>query len=109
MKNYVQEGEVLELTAPYARLSGEGALIGAIFGVPVVDVAAGARASFGLTGVYDLKKTSAQAWTEGQKIYWDNTAKETTSTVGANVLIGIAAEVAVNPSAVGRVRLNGTA
>jgi predicted RecA/RadA family phage recombinase len=40
-------------------------------------------------------------------IYWDNTAKECTTTVGSNKLIGTAALAATNPSSTGTVRLNG--
>lgn len=105
-KNFIQEGDVLELTAPYARNSGQGALIGALFGVAQCNVDNGGRASFATCGVWELDKNSAEAWTEGQKIYWDNTNKRCTVTVGSNTLIGCASEVAANPSAVGRVRLN---
>ena len=64
-----------------------------------------------LTGVYDLPKTASQAWTVGAKVYWDNTAKACTTTVGSNTLIGIAV-LAVGGGAgetTGRVRLNGAA
>jgi len=107
-KNFKQDGDVLTLTAPYARNSGQGALIGALFAVALVDVANGAQASFATEGVWELNKTSAQAWTEGAKIYWDNTAKECTTTVGSNTLIGCAVAAAVNPSSVGLVLLNST-
>ena len=33
MKNYVQPGNTITLTAPYAVVSGEGLLVGSIFGV----------------------------------------------------------------------------
>jgi len=33
MKNYVQPGNTITLTAPYAVASGDGLLVGAIFGV----------------------------------------------------------------------------
>ena len=33
MKNYVQPGNIITLTAPYAVASGDGLLVGAIFGV----------------------------------------------------------------------------
>lgn len=38
MKNYVQEGEVITLIAPYARLAGEGAKVANIFGVAINDM-----------------------------------------------------------------------
>lgn len=111
MKNFIDSGETPTLAAPYDRLSGEGALIGSLFGVAVKDVLSGADGVFCTEGVFTLKKTSAQAWTVGVKLYWDNTAKEVTTAAaaGANMLIGVALEVAANPSSTGVVRLNGTA
>lgn len=105
-KNFISEGCVLNLPAPYAVSSGSGALIGSIFGVATVDLANGVSGSFALEGVWALKKTSAQAWTVGAKVYWDNTAKEVTTTATSNTLIGVAVEAAANPSSTGKVRLN---
>jgi len=109
MKNYMGEGATITLAAPYARLSGEGALVGAIFGIAAVDVANGIEAEFKTTGVFDLPKPGSQAWTVGAAVYWDNTAKNVTTTVGTNVKIGVAV-LAVGSGAgetTGRVRLNG--
>lgn len=108
MKNYIQEGDSLVLTAPYARAAGEGALIGTLFGVALTSVASGVRSTFTTRGVFELNKKSAEAWTEGAKIYWDNTARECTTVSTSNTLIGCAVEAAANPSATGIVRLNGT-
>lgn len=105
-KNYIQPGDVLELTAPYQRNAGQGALIGALFCIAMVDVANGARCSWATCDVWTLEKNSAEAWTEGQKIYWDNTNKRCTSTASGNTLIGVATAVAANPSSTGIVRLN---
>lgn len=105
MKNFIQEGDILNLPAPYAVSSGDGALIGSIFGVATVTLANGVSGSFAREGVFALKKTSAQAWTVGAKIYWDNTAKECTTTSTSNTLIGTAVEAAANPSATGKVLL----
>lgn len=106
MKNFIQTGDTLTLTAPYARLSGQGMLVGSIFGVATADVASGADVEARLAGVVDLAKVSAQAWTQGALIYWDDTAKNCTTTSSTNKLIGVAAAAAANPSATGRVRLN---
>lgn len=108
MKNYVQKGEVLTLVAPYAVVSGGGLLVGSIFAVASGDAANGAPVEGVTCGVFDLPKTSAQAWTVGAKVYWDNTNKVATTTVTSNTLIGVAVADAANPSAIGRVRLNGT-
>lgn len=60
-----------------------------------------------MRGVFDLPKTSAQAWTVGAKIYWDSANGLATTTASGNSLIGTALAAAANPSATGRVRLNG--
>lgn len=108
MKNFVQRGDVLSLTAPYAVAAGAGLLVGSLFAVATSAADNGAAVEGALTGVYDLAKVSAQAWTAGAKIYWDDTAKNCTTTSSGNTLIGVAALAAANPSATGRVRLNGT-
>lgn len=106
MKNYIQKGDVLTLTAPYARSSGQGALIGSIFGVATNDVENGAEGEFAVEGVIELAKTSAEAWDQGDLVYWDDTNKVCTSVSTSNKLIGVAVAAAANPSATGIVRLN---
>lgn len=108
MKNYVQPGNTITLTAPYDVASGDGLLVGAIFGVATGAAANGESIEAALVGVFDLKKVGSQAWAVGDKIYWDNTAKETTKTVASNTLIGAAIEAVGNGAGetVGRVRLN---
>ena len=108
MKTYVQPGNTITLTAPYAVASGDGLLVGSIFGVASGTAALGETVEAALTGVYDLKKVASQAWAAGDKVYWDNTAKEATKTTTSNTLIGVAV-VAVAGGAsdiIGRVRLN---
>ena len=107
MKNYVQDGNVLTLTAPYDVASGAGLLVGSIFAVATAAALSGATVEAQITGVVDLAKVSAQAWTVGALIYWDNAAKNATTTASTNKLIGTAAAAAANPSSAGTVRLNG--
>lgn len=111
MQNFQQPGEVVTMAAPYDRTSGQGALIGHLFGVAVSTVLNGVVGEFKTTGVFTLAKTSAQAWTVGALLYWDDTNKLVTnsSNSAANFLIGCAYAAAANPSATGIVRLNGTA
>lgn len=106
MKNYVQDGENLDLVAPYDVAAGAGFLVGAIFAV-AVDAALSGAVVVGCTeGVFTLAKTSAQAWTQGQKIYWDDTNKRCDSDGTVGILIGAATAAAANPSATGNVLLN---
>ncbi|MFN3891996.1 MAG: DUF2190 family protein [Beijerinckiaceae bacterium] len=107
MKNYVQDGDLLTVAAPYEVAAGAGCLVGSIFGVAAHAAASGADVEIATEGVFDLKKTSAQAWTVGARIYWDNTEKECTTTSSTHKLIGVAVKAADNPSSTGRVRLSG--
>ena len=107
--NYVQPGKILTLTAPYDRTSGQGALVGSVFGVALGTVLSAAEGQFQIDGVWTLAKTSGQAWTVGQPIYWDNTNKRCDSDPSLGALIGVATAVAANPSSTGTVRLNGAA
>jgi predicted RecA/RadA family phage recombinase len=105
MSSFIQPGAVLTLAAPYAVTPGAGAKVGAIFGVSTGTYALGETGEFNTEGVHALAKVSAQAWTVGALIYWDNTAKLVTTVSTSNMLIGFATEAAANPSPTGRVKL----
>jgi predicted RecA/RadA family phage recombinase len=109
MKNYVQPGNIITLIAPYAVTSGDGLLVGSIFGVASGTAILGDSVETAVEGVYDLKKVASQAWAAGDRIYWDNTARQTTKTLTANTLIGVATEAVAGGATdlIGRVRLNG--
>jgi len=108
MTNFIQKGDTLTLTAPYAVSSGGGALIGSIFGVACQDVANAASGEFFVgSGVVTLGKTSALAIAVGDLLYWDDTNKVVNKTSSAQKLVGVAVSAAANPSATVNVRLNG--
>jgi predicted RecA/RadA family phage recombinase len=112
MTNYVQPGEVLTLTAPSGDVvAGRPYLIGSL--LVVATISAEETLPFtGITvGVVSYTKPGSQAWTEGAKIYWDDSAKKFTTTAGGNTLVGVAVE-AVGSGAgetTGKVRLDGVA
>jgi predicted RecA/RadA family phage recombinase len=109
MKNYIKSGDVLTLVAPAGGVvSGNFYLIGTMLVCATTTAAATENFEGRTVGVYDVPKVSAQAWTVGARIYWDSTAFNFTTTVGSNTLVGVAVAAAVNPSATGRVRLNGS-
>lgn len=113
MKNFVQPGEILTLTAPSGGVtSGTAYKIGDLIVVATVDAAEGVGfAAFVGRGVISYTKPGSQAWAEGVKVYWDDSAKKFTTTSGGNTLAGVAAE-AVGAGAgetTGKVRLDGVA
>ena len=107
MKNFIQKGDTITLTAPYNVSSGGGLLVGSIFGVASNDASSGNDVETATQGVFSIAKTSAQAWTQGALIYWDDTNKVCTTTSSTNKLVGTATAAAANPSSTGYVRLNG--
>ncbi|MGC9418869.1 MAG: DUF2190 family protein [Rhodovulum sp.] len=108
MKNYVQPGKTITLTAPYAVASGDGLLVGAIFGVASGIAALGESVDTALVGVFDLTKVGSQAWTAGVKVYWDKTNKRCITVATDNTIIGVATEAVASGAGdtIGRVRLN---
>lgn len=109
MQSYKHPGDMLPLLAPYDRLSGQGAKVGAIFGVASDDVLSGVSQYFATEGVHELAKTSAQAWAVGDKIYWDDSNKRCDSDSAVGMLIGYCTQIAANPSSVGQLKLLGRA
>ncbi len=105
MKNFIQPGDTLMVAAPANVASGDVVIIGLMIGIATTTALSGAPVAVKTTGVIELAKVSAQAWTVGVAVYWDSTNKQATTTSSANTLIGYAAEPAANPSSVGRVRL----
>lgn len=109
MKNFVQPGNAIDAAAPYARAPGEGALLGgSLFGVAVDSVASGSTGVFWTEGVYDIAKTAGQAYTLGQRLFWDNTNKLLTATSTGNVAVGVAVAAAATGDATARVKLQGS-
>jgi predicted RecA/RadA family phage recombinase len=109
MRNFISSGDIVTIPAPAAVSSGDGVLVGTLFGIAATDAESGTNVPIKTTGVFTLHKTSAQAWTVGALIYWDagNKVATTDDDEGASALIGKALTIAANPSGTGVVRLNG--
>lgn len=88
MKNFVQEGQILDITLAAAITSGSGLLIGTVLGVAQSSGAIGDVVPFCVEGVYTLPKVTGTAVTLGAAAYWDDTAKKVTPTAGSLVKIG---------------------
>jgi predicted RecA/RadA family phage recombinase len=106
MKNLImQNGRNITVAAPYDVVSGDGCLVGSLFGIASTTALSGASVAIDTGGVYAIKKTAAQTFTVGAKVYWDNTAKSVTSVSSANTLIGVAIKAAAGGDATAAVRL----
>jgi predicted RecA/RadA family phage recombinase len=106
MKNFVMSGELVDWTSDATVSSGDVILRGSLFGACTRSGVSGDVIPVRTGGVLDYAKNSAEAWTFGVKLYWDNTNKVFTTASAGNTAAGVAVAVAANPSSTGRVRLN---
>jgi len=92
MKNYIQPGESIEIVASEAFSSGEGVLMGKLFGVASKSVESGEKLNIGCTGVYALaKKTgSGKEFAVGDHVHFDSSEKKCDTSGGE--VIGICVE-----------------
>ena len=59
MKTFVQPGLSVPLPVPYTVTAGQGALVGALFGVVAVDALSGVTAEVVVNGVFDITEEPA--------------------------------------------------
>jgi predicted RecA/RadA family phage recombinase len=103
MKNFIQPGDSLTVSAPYAVTSGQGVLVGALFGIAAYDAASSATVEIQTEGVFDITKEPSLAITAGARVYWDNTNRRITTTAAGNYQVGIATLAALAADATVRV------
>ena len=90
--NYIQEGNVLDLTAPSAVTSGTPYQIGDLFGVAVKSADSGATFPLAVEGVFSMTILGTDTPSEGQKLYWDNGNSRLTTTASTHKLVAHAVE-----------------
>ncbi len=110
MKNFVQPGETITLTAPYALNPGDGCLVGTIFGVSCGTYANGAVDAevYVDDSVFDITALTTDVIAQGAAVYWDNANKRITSSAAGNTKVGVVTVAKANGDTTARVRLNGT-
>lgn len=110
MKNFVQPADFVTIATPSGGVSsGQGVLIGALFGVATKTAFAGEKLSIMTEGAFDLPKHSGDSFAVGDKVYFNATESTLTSTATNNKWIGVALFTAAGSAATARIRLNGVA
>src|SRR5512144_1714474 len=106
MKAYIQPARTLTVTTPAGGvLSGDGVLIGTLFGIAQYDAVESAELEILTEGVVEIGKTSALQIGVGDRLFWDATNKVVNKTATAQVCVGVAVSAAANPSATVRMKL----
>lgn len=110
MQNYIQNGHVITVATPAGGiLSGEGLIVGNIFGIAAYTSAEGDPLELATIGVYKLPKATAAVLSVGARVAWDNTAKNINVPGAGRFPVGVATEAAGNGITSVTVRLDGVA
>jgi predicted RecA/RadA family phage recombinase len=110
MKNHIQEGRMITVAAPAGGVnSGDGVVVGVLFGVASKTAAAGETVTIAIIGVFDLPKLASAVIAAGDPVAWDDTAKQVNVPGTGRYPIGTAIEAAGNGATIVRVRLDGVA
>jgi len=105
MQNYVNEGETMNVLATAAAVTaGVPVVIGQTVVVPKVSAAIGEDYVASASGVFELAK-AAVAIGQGVLVYWDNAAKNVTTTSAGNTLMGRCWKAAISGDATVYVKL----
>jgi len=107
MKNFIANGESLQLTAPVGGVTG-GQLFkkGQVVGVVVADAAEGETFTLKIKGAFsDCPKIAGEAWATGDTLYYkaDNTGL--TTTAAGNIFAGYAQADALAAAVIGSILL----
>lgn len=110
MKNYIQEGNVIQLTAPAGGVvSGVAYQIGQLLVVATASAPAGQKFSGETVGVFSLPKAAGSAWAEGDLLYWHSASSDLSTVATGGLLAGCAIEAVGAAAVTGLCRLNGSA
>jgi predicted RecA/RadA family phage recombinase len=103
-QNYIQEGDVIEITAAAAITSGAPVAVGAIAGVALETVASGSAVRVQLKGVFTVPKASG-AITLGAAVYLVAANGNVSTTASGNIFMGHAVAAAASGDATVNIRL----
>ena len=91
MKNEVQTGDYIEITAGATIASGDLVQFGSLHGVAVADIASGALGTITLKGVFTFPKltgASGDACTAGGPVYFSSGSVSGSDSSGTRKLVG---------------------
>lgn len=110
MKTFIQNGDVITVTAPTGGLtSGDGVIVGALFGIATFTAAEGEAAEIATRGIYELPKEPTAVIAAGAQVAWDATANQINLPGTGLYPVGIATEPAGDGVVTVQVRLDGVA
>ena len=110
MQNFVQQGDVLSLTAPTGGVTaGVPVKIGSLIVIPLHSAVATATFEGKVNGVFSgIAKLTTDNFVEGSPVYWDDGNSRLTLTSTSNTFVGHSTEITAGSAATCTVRFCGT-
>ncbi|MFA6280771.1 MAG: capsid cement protein [Bdellovibrionales bacterium] len=107
MRNFIQKGDVITVIAPTALLSGQGVLIGNLFGVATKATSVGGILELATQGVFTLPKAANIALDACARVSWDAANNQIVAPASGMAPVGVVTLAAANGTTSARVRLDG--
>jgi predicted RecA/RadA family phage recombinase len=98
MKNYVQKGDVINITAGADLTSGTAVVFGNSIAIPQCDIADGATGAALIEGVVTLPIASAKTYSAGALVDWDVSANQIDTSAATGDLTGFGIALAASAS-----------
>jgi predicted RecA/RadA family phage recombinase len=107
MRNFVKPGKMITVIAAENYASGDGVIVGSIFGIAAKDALIGQQVEICVEGVFALTK-AAGPLAQGTPVYWTVGSGTMLGSVAASgtLKIGVVADAALSGDATVNVRLN---
>jgi len=96
MKNFVQEGKVLDHVLAAVAVSGGVVALPAGIGIATVSGEIGEKIALAVEGVVRLPKKAATVMAFGAKVAWDSTPGEITTVLADGVACGMVSKAALS-------------
>lgn len=86
MFNLIADGNVATITAAADIASGDVVIVGGLIGIAVTDIAEDETGAINLKGAYTVAKTTGEAFSQGDRLYYDTDTLKTTKVVTADTI-----------------------
>lgn len=106
MKNYINSGDAVSVTAAANVAAGKVVVVGLnLFGVALTSAATNETVALQTRGLFDLDKTTgaSTSFAAGALVYWDATNALCTVSATSNTKVGCAVQAAANADTTVRV------
>lgn len=90
MNNFLHEGTIVEVPAPYEVMAGDGLRLGSLFGIATEWARKGELVAIQTSGVFEVRRPVEMEWSVGDPVYWADATRSFTRHAALAVRVGVA-------------------